>query len=210
MKSKLIILCCVICSINFAYSQNSSWKHLDSLVNEFITALKAQNIDTICLYKDYCVGCHHITNESDYCSADIYIPMYIFWIKQGKTYLLKKDNCFDYSSAEIKNPYFWELLFKHKSAIKKEKIKPFQYSIEKQVYGMSIDHSYHYDFVCWLNKDSIAAHFDAFDLQQNSGIYQNINYEHNINLKSKFIIDKLKKVVLRIEVSKQLTKKRRE
>jgi hypothetical protein len=51
--------------------------------------------------------------------------------------------------------------------------------------------------------------FDEFDLEREYDGNININYSHNQNLKSKRIIDELRKIVQHIENEKLLIKNRR-
>jgi hypothetical protein len=184
-------------------------------VTNYVKELQSQNIDTICVYKDYCIGCiYPIKNETDGCDYfSIYVPTYILWIKQGKTFLSKKDNCFDYFTIEIDSISLWKIFFKNKKHIEKEKVKPFEYIIykknKKEVYGISIDHSRHRDFEMIVNDNNIVMKFDEFDLQEKSSGETNINYEHNKNLYGQLIICELKNLVQYIEKEKLLTKNSR-
>jgi hypothetical protein len=209
-----IIALSFFCPIS--YGQGNSPEHLDTLVTNYVKELQSQNIDTICIYKDYCVGCvYPLKDEVDRCACSIiYIPTYIFWINQGKTFLSKKDNCFDYSIIEIDSTSLWKVFFKNKNYIKKEKVKPFEYIVyknnKKKVYGISIDHSIHRDFEIMINEDSFSMKFDEFDLQKKSDEDVNINYEHNKNLKGKMLVDELKKLTCEIEERELLKKNRRQ
>jgi hypothetical protein len=136
------------------------------------------------------------------------------WIKQGKTFLSKKDNCFDYSTIEIDSTALWKIFFKNKKHIRKEKVKIFEYVVyenkKKEVYFMMRDHSHHRDFEIIVNTDTVKMEFDDFDLQKHSNKEVNMNYEHNNNLKGKLIVDELEKLTQEIETNKLLEKKRRQ
>lgn len=215
MIKKLLFILFGCINIAIFYGQNNSYQHLDTLVMTFVKELQSQNIDTICIYQDYCIGCRYsYENEDDKCSfSSIFIPTYILWYKQGKTFLTKKDNCFDYSTIEIDSVTIWKLFIKHKKKIKKEKVKLFEYLVyregKKQKFFMLIDHSMRQNFQMIIDGDTTILKFDDFDLKKEDSGYTNINYQHNQNLKGKKIVDELKKLVLYIEQKKILIKNRR-
>ena len=182
----------------------------------FVKALQSKNIDTVCVYKDYCIGCgKFIKYQEDsityFCFHDI--STYIFWLDQGKTFASKKDNCFDYSTIEIDSTSLWKIFFTYENQIKEEKVKPFEYLVwknkKKEIQGISINHSRHLHFEISVNKDIIATmNFDEFDLEKEHNGSVNINYSHNWNLKGKKIIDELERLVSCIEGEKLFTKNR--
>lgn len=98
-----------------------------------------------------------------------------------------------------------EYLFSNEKTIKKEEIKPFEYKPPsnngklKNIIIM-VDHSCHQNFKFLINNKIIEKNFDDFDLQEKNNQETNINYTHNKNLKSKLIIDDLKKVTLETEL----------
>ncbi|MDR0798996.1 MAG: hypothetical protein LBN18_04460 [Dysgonamonadaceae bacterium] len=216
MKKKIFLtILALLFFVPISYGQNTSYQYLDTLVTDYVKKLQSQNIDTICVYKDYCVGCvYSIKDEADRCAySSIFIPTYILWINQGKTFLSKKDNCFDYSTIEIDSTALWKIFFKNQKRIKKEKVKFFEYIVyenkKKEVYSIMADHSQHHDFEMIIKGESIVMKFDEFNLQKQSDAEYNINYEHNKNLKGKMIVDELEKLTQEIEKRKLLEKKRR-
>lgn len=216
MKLKIILLLIVFCPIsNISFGQNTSYQYLDALVTSFVKELQTQNVDTICIYQDYCVGyIYPSKNEDDKCFfSSIYMPTYILWISQAKTFLTKKDNCFDYSIIEIDSITVWKLFFKYKNQIKEEKVKPFEYlafeNNKKEKFFILRDHSCHRDFKTIVNGDTIGLKFDDFNLSKKFDGCTNINYKHNHSLKGKKIVDELRKLVKCIENEQLLTKNRR-
>jgi len=216
MKAKIkffIILLAFFTSTTHA--QNTSYQHLDTLVNDFVKELQANYIDTICIFRNYCVGCIHVfDNDNDKCNySSIYIPTYIIWLKQGRTFLTQKDNCFDYSTIEIDSIFLWNFFFKNQNYIKKEKVKPFEYitceNHKKKVYSVLIDHSKNQDFKMIINKRVLDMHFNEFDLKEEYDGSININYLYNQKLKSKKIVDELTQFVQNIEDKQRLTKSKR-
>jgi hypothetical protein len=71
---KILLLTLIFLLFSFISSgQNNSYEYLDTLVTNYVKELQSQNIDTICIYKDYCVGCvYPINDEIDRC-AYLYI-----------------------------------------------------------------------------------------------------------------------------------------
>ncbi|MDR0834813.1 MAG: hypothetical protein LBN93_11660 [Candidatus Symbiothrix sp.] len=200
----------LLCPIS--YGQSNSHEHLDTLVINYVKDLQSQNIDTICIYKDYCIGCVNPINEDvNRCAySSIFVPTHIIWLKQGKTFLSKKDNCFDYSTIEIDSTALWKIFFQNEQRIKKEKVKSFEYIVyenkKKKVYGISIDHSEHRDFEMIVNDNVVVMKFDDFDLKKQSNGEYNINYRHNKRLKGKIIVDELETLTKEVE-DKHLLKK---
>ena len=186
---------------------------IDSSTMNFVKELQFKNIDTICIYRDYCEGCgKFITYQEDsvtyFCFHDI--STYIFWLDQGKTFISKKDNCFDYSTIEIDSTSLWKIFFTYDNQIRKEKVKPFEFTVyknrKKEVSGISVSSSRLLSFEIVVNTNITSMHFDEFDLEKEHRNNLNINYSHNWNLKGKKIIDELKRLVQQIENEKMLNK----
>ncbi len=186
----LTILSFLLFSFNNVLSGQTSSDHLDTLINDYINELKANNIDTVCIYQDYCVGCSHVwRKEEDRCNYQgLFVSTYIFWIDKGQTFITKKDNCFDYSTDRISSDSLWTFFFLHKDTIEKEEIKIPQYvevkDGKKEVYSSTIDHSYHQTIrIIVRQKTLIDKEIDDYYLTQHVGFngQENINYNYNIN-----------------------------
>ena len=176
--------------------------------------LKQKKVDTICVFEDYSIGSIQVfdkDSENNYCEFEFENPpTYIFWKQNGKTFLTKKDNCFEYSTTAIDAEKIWKNYFKNEKEIKEEKVKNFQFvEIEngkKTILDIMVDHSHHQNFKFIINGKINEKRFDDFDLQRNNESEININYEHNTNLKSKFLANEISKLIL--ENENLLTKKR--
>ena len=196
-------------------AQDTSSEHLDSLVDDFVTELQVKNIDTICIFRDYCVGYYYsYNNEEDLCNDKDIVQTYILWLEQGKTFLTKKDNCFDYSTIEIDSVSLWNYFLKNQQYIEKEEVKRFNEHIvyenhKKVIVFDMIDHSCRQDFKMIINKRIIRKHFNESDLQEKQGNNINMNYSYNQNLKSKKMIDELKQLTRKVEDERRLSKTRR-
>jgi len=170
------------------------------------------------LFFEFFGGHFLVEHEEDLCNYGyVYVPTYIFWIKHGKTFLSKKDNCFDYSTVEIKADSIWNYFFTNRKLISNEKVKTFQYYYyqknKRKIVNLTIDHSGHENLKMIVGSNTTEVLFDSFDLQPNDGDQDkkiiNLNYKHNLNLKSKHLIDELNKITWMIEDNKLLKKTRR-
>jgi hypothetical protein len=209
MSDRILKVIIFLTSISI-YSQNSNEK--------FLLELKQQKVDTICVYENYSIGNVQIIdkeNEKDYCEFKFEnIPTFIIWKKNGETFLTKTDNCFEYSVNKIDADKIWKNYFENKKTIQVEKIKNFQYAEiqngKKVILTMMIDHSHHQNFKFIVKDKIIEKRFDDFDFQkveESSDEKEiNINYKHNISLKSKVLVDEINKLILKNE--RLLTKKR--
>ena len=83
------------------------------------------------------MGCISISEIGENCT-DKESESYIFWKENGKTYLTKRDNCFNYPVIEINKHDFWDLYFKNKDVIASEKIKWPEYIIIDNIGGTQI------------------------------------------------------------------------
>lgn len=192
-----------------ANSQSISNENLDKLVSNFTQKLLNRNIDTICIYESYCVGCEITVdvskkNESCIDEADNQ-PIFIFWKEKGKTFINKINRCYEYLDIEITDDDFWQIYFKNSKIIEKEKIKNFE-SVEykkgkKTTISIIVDHSYHQNFKFIVNNKTVSKYFDVFNLSKESDALYNINYNHNNRLISKQIIDTLEKYCRNIKES---------
>ncbi|CAM3470550.1 hypothetical protein [Flavobacterium chungbukense] len=210
MTKKIVFLffISIMCLGNAQTNQKVS---IDELVSDYIKELQNQKIDTMCIYKSYCVGSIMTYDEPligtketciDYLTNE---PVYVFCKEDGKTFLTKINYCWKFSKIEILKDDLWNLYFSHKVLIDIEEIKPFEYrppTIDgKKIirYISDVDHSCHKNFEILINNKKIEKDFDFYKLEEknNSGI--NINYQHNINLKSKLVIDILEKTTSEAE-----------
>lgn len=197
-------------------AQDTSPQYLDSLVNNFAANLKNKGVDTICIFEDYwTTGQPFVVDEKDWCyTKHTYIPVYILWRQGGKSYLSKKDNCFDYTTIEVKAEPIWKYYFDNKEAIKPEKSKPFQLSTtvngKLSLTTITDDHTGHRNLKVITANDTVKKYFDTFQLQatakNGSKTEVNINYEHNQKLLGKRLAEFLAEFVLEAEKKKLLTR----
>ncbi|HLP51318.1 MAG TPA: hypothetical protein VK154_10570 [Chitinophagales bacterium] len=217
MKSLLFIFAISFNTYCFnTRAQHTSPYYLDSLVNDFATNLKNQGVDTICIFEDYwTTGQPFVVDEKDWCyTKHTYIPVYVLWRQAGKSYLSKKDNCFDYSTTEVRAEAIWKYYFDNREAIKPEKSKPFQLSStvngKLSLTTITDDHTGHRNVKVITATDTVKKYFDTFQLQatakNGNQTEVNINYGHNQKLLSKRLAEFLADFVLEAEKKKLLVR----
>ncbi|WP_343695217.1 hypothetical protein [Flavobacterium sp.] len=187
-------------------AQTNQKVKIDELVSNYIKELQRQKIDTICVYQSYCVGSimtydEPLIDEKETCTDDLTNePVYVFWKENKKTFLTKINYCWEFSKIEIAKDNFWKIYNSNKKIINEEKVMPYEYETfqnsKKVKYTKVVDHSCHHNFRLLLKGNTIEKRFDEFALQEKDEYSQksNINYKHNINLKSKIIADILEKI----------------
>lgn len=214
---RLALILILFVSTNLANGQNSS-DYLDTLVNNYVTDLKNKNIDTICVYEDYCIGCLYKWKKAeDKCNFDgLFVTTYIFWTDKGKTYMTKKDNCFDYSIIRIPNDSIWTYFFKNRDTIKDQELKIPQYieikNGNEEIYTSSISHSQHQGIKIIVRQDTlINKYIDDYYLTRQIGFNGqiNINYEYNINSQLNYFQILIDRTIKRSTKQNPLTKTRR-
>lgn len=165
-----------------------SQPQLDSMVAKYAQNLRAKGIDTLCIYNEYCIGClFHPVNGSNLCAENFSsLPTYIFWKDKGKTYVTRKDICFDYSTQIIATDSFWNYYFANKEKIKKEKLKPPQYietvDGKKEVRSIEIEHSIFFRITFTTKKESVTKDINSFYFTRELGIHEELNINHEQNI----------------------------
>lgn len=168
--------------------------------DNFLLELKKKKIDTIFIFEDYYVGYDGpaLIDETikDYCE---FAPTYIFWKENGQTLLTKKDSCFEYSSIEIDADKVLKYFFENEKRIKAEKIKNFQVleikNGKRNISTMMRDHSHHLNFKIIVMEKTTEKRFDDFDLLPSTEKEVNLNYKHNVNLKSLTLLNEIGKLI---------------
>ncbi len=180
--------------------------NVEDLVSNYVKKLQSRKIDTICVYESYCVGGVKIrylspSEAEDFCMEDFpNNPVYIFWIEKGRKKLTKISICAKYNETVDDDNIFWHMYFPNKDIIEKDEIKQFAYKeSQNQIYHLMIDHSCQQNLKISIGNQIIEKRFDSFNLEKEDNGKININYDHNINLKSKRVIDILEKTISEAE-----------
>ena len=161
---------------------------LDSLVKKYTQNLRKSGVDTLCVYEEYCIGCLFYSNENkNMCLEKIsFLPTYIFWKQHGKTFMTKKDACFEYSVKNISNDVFWYYYLKNRDKIKKEELKAPQYKEiingKEKIHSIDVDHSVYFRIMLNMGKDSVTKDINNFYFTKELGVNgeKNINYDYNM------------------------------
>ncbi|KAF2517363.1 hypothetical protein [Flavobacterium foetidum] len=191
-------------------SQTYQKVNINELVSDFITT---QKIDTLITYKKITPErpifiVEPSSDEKDTCFDDLVNPpVYVFWKKQGSFFLTKINYCHEYTILTPEDTSFWNIYFSNKTVIDNEKGKLFEYiNIKKEKYAIGIGNSTFQELCVIVNGNKTEKLFDIFNLQKESDGLININYKHNINLKSKLIIDLLEKTTSEAEKNNNFKK----
>jgi|ERR1043165_1806769 hypothetical protein len=213
---KRILLILTVLYTCRAGAQNTSKEHLDSLVNSFVAELRGKGVDTLLTFEDYWTpGQAFIGSKSDWCeSKSTYVPVYFLWKQNGKTYLSKKDNCFDFSTAEVYATSIWQYYMAHDREIKKEKNKPFQIATivngKTSITTVGDENPGRRNLKLMMGNDSIIKRFDTFQLlastKNGSETLTNANYQNNISQLSKKLVDMLGDFMFEADKKKVLTR----
>lgn len=187
----------------------------------YVNELKNKNIDTVCIYSDYCAGCIDTSKKEDRaCEFEgLFVSTYIFWLDKGKTFMAKKDNCFNYSAIEIPTDSIWTFCFENQDSINQEKLKPVQ-NIELKngepvMAFSSIDHSRHEIINIIIGNDTVInKDLNDYNFAEYTGFIQqkdrNINYNYNINSRIKELQLLIERIIRRTTKANPLTKTRRQ
>ena len=170
----------------------SSGQEITVKINETIDSLKQLQVDTLLIYKNYCVGC-------DFNEPCRFEPsMFLFWKQNGQTLLKKFSNCERIQEILVINDSPLDFYSKHKATINSEKIEPPTYyeitkrnkKMDTTVWTQHVDHSTFYDFQFILNGLYVELSIDAFDLETKSMSHNKMNvfYERNNATKTKELI----------------------
>lgn len=219
---KNILFLVVLLSSTFCLrikGQNTTTGNLHNLVNAYVAELRSKGVDTVIVFEDYFTRGQAFTEGGkDWCDTkDVYVPTYILWKQNNKTYLGKKDNCFDYSTMEVNAAAIWRYYFSNQEVIRPEKTKPFQISStvngKLSITTITDDHTGHRNLKVIVGNDSTAKFFDTFQLEASTKngneTLVNANYEHNTKLLSKRLVDMLGDFVVEQEKKKMLIRTRR-
>ncbi len=208
MTKKLLILLFLFLAFT-GNTQTNKEIDIDKLVSDFIKDLQNQKIDTICVYENYCIGCREIYDSNLPTNKKLTLednyPVYVFWKEKGETYLNKISIDFEFSKMSISKNAFWNIYFTNEKNIKNEVVKNYEYETtensKKAIHQVTVDHSGHRNFKFIINGRIVEQKITSFDLikKDEYSPKSNMNYDHNIKLKSKLIMDDLEKIVSEAE-----------
>lgn len=169
-----------------SYAQLSQ-PQLEALVRGFTQNLSARGIDTICIYEEYCNGCYFYSDKDEHVCQEkvLFLPTYIFWKEKGRTYMTKKDICFDYDSQKISDDSFWPFYLFNREKLKNEELKKPQYyemiNGKKQVKTVDVENAIYFRISLYTGKDSMIKVINNFYFSRELGPNEEINLNHDYN-----------------------------
>ncbi len=168
-----------LCIVTAHSQQFPSEKQAD----DFIVALQKQKIDTICTLKHDAVG--YIGGHYDGDCTQIEKTTYIFWKRDGKTYLTQKNNCKEYPVIEITDDRFWKIYFENKQLAATQKIKVPEVIVKDSTgthtYKTASFHYSYREIAFYSNGESVLNDKSPDDFFQKKLRHneRNINYSYN-------------------------------
>lgn len=212
-KNKLIFIA-LFQVLSLSVFGQLSQPQLDSVVNRYVQDLQKKGVDTCCIYNEYCIGCFfQPINGTDLCTENFSsLPTYIFWKEKGKTFVTRKDICFDYSTQIIPAESFWNHYFSNKDKIKKEELNIPQYiemvNGKKKIRSIEIEHSIFFRITMNAGKESVTKNINSFYFTKELGVNGelNINYESNMIKELSNMHMNLQKIIKNDSVKKKFTR----
>jgi hypothetical protein len=189
-----LIITFILCRTDTCLAQSYHDK-LDSAINYDIKRLKEKGIDTVCVYRKYCVGCIMMlppgTDTS--CRRQPYENnTYFFWKKNGITWFTEKTACFNYDTISVNLHSLWFFYNSVKTRINSKEIRPAEVFIidkgKRTTNYVMIDHDTHEDIFLMIDgvrKDLSLTEFEFEKVLEGSGRETNINYTYNWNTRLK-------------------------
>lgn len=209
---KLYLLFILTFIVNLCLGQN--FKN-DSLINLSIKNLLENDVDTIIVYVQGCLGCDEpiILLEGDSCFFYYGEPevSYILWRKHGEDYILKLSthDCYDYLTLNFDLNPIWNLYFNNKAKIKNEPLLPPSYIEGNDTLINLIDHYSYSQFKIIVKSETIEFENNKYYLNELIiDKFRNINYDynkHNIRIQLQKLIDEKIKLI----ESKNLIKRKK-
>ncbi|RZJ68220.1 MAG: hypothetical protein EOO50_02030 [Flavobacterium sp.] len=126
--------------------------------------------------------------------------IYFFWLADDKTFGKRFDYCGNSVAVDLGEIDLWQFYFGDKKRFESEKTKLFTYYDQSKEKSLSI---VRHDGISWEfsivdAKTNLVKKFNELDILKESDGKTNLNFEYNISLKSKRMLDVL------LELSKEL------
>jgi hypothetical protein len=208
MRIAILVIMLIMTSNCVCYSQTGDGlfnmgQSVDSQVKQHLKELKKAKVDTVSLYHMPCSGSEPTFVEGEECK--VYDTRYLYWIKNGKTFLRKLDNCNQYQPLELKQSAYLSNFIDNRKAIEKEliqliKIVQTRDNGTKDTILTTRDHTCFYEMELLLGKTRVMKSVASFDLE--NPIYEgevNLNHEYNQQTKTKLLTDLVQKEIAMLE-----------
>jgi len=181
---KLLQILIILISSNCLFAQSKGNLPPDGRV--FIDSLITSGVDTVGYLNKYEEGVIKIRFMDEKLNTEKADELYVFWIKQGISYMRKYEYSEKSPISIEEYSVFWNYLFQSYEIIMNEGIKPAILKIEYDNLGYIIEHSTYStcnnyeDIFVKVSKDSILFRFN--EEYNFSKINNPVNYDYNANL----------------------------
>ena len=185
--------------------------------------LKLSGVDTVISYHAYCSGCIIEALGTDLLGCHSNIEKYLIWVKDGRNFIQKFDECYSYYPISVSTNSFIDIIKTHLEEIKEEEIKGVAFKViidGKESMGMAtIDHTNHYNFEFYVNNQYFKKEIDDYRLNtefydnyfsdrknpnfKNPTKEPNINYSYNQNTYLKKLKDIIESKIKQLNFKKQ-------
>lgn len=184
---KLIFL--FLSFLSFAQNDNELSRH--KTVNEFVESLVQRKIDTICDYEVF-------TEKTD-----AMYTQYVFWRENGKTKIKKLELEHNYKLVQADADEIWKNLLENKNVIQSEKVQSFSYVENNEIQEVISQGNHFREFNLLTNGKMVKFWTSSYDFQKNDRFggrkVENLYYDHNNNLKGKFVLDQFEIFLKKLE-----------
>ncbi len=164
----------------------------DLAVNQSISLLQSKGIDTICVYKAYCVGCFVMLppGADTSCRRQPYEnDTYFLWKKNNVTWFTLKNYCFAYDTICVNTSSIWSFYSLEKNKIDSKKIRPAEVVViehgKKTTNYVMVDHDMHEDIITVISGVRKQLFLNEFEFEKLVDNSRNINYTYNWNTNAK-------------------------
>ncbi|MBS1525370.1 MAG: hypothetical protein JST19_06965 [Bacteroidetes bacterium] len=181
----------ILCLTGSCLAQ-SYYEKQDSAINQDINRLTQKGVDTICVYKSYCVGCLLVlySSHDTICRRQPYAnETYFLWKHNSVTAFTKKDYCFTYDTIAINANALWSFYSSAKNQISSKKIKDAEIRViehgKKTTNYVMVDHDEHEDIFLAIGGVYKKLFLTEFPFEKIVDHHWNINYTNNWNTDTK-------------------------
>lgn len=151
----------------------------ENLISTSIIKLKEKGVDTILVYHEYCIGCHipskKVLEESS--------TIYLFYIKNGQTFITKKNPKKTYYNLKKIKVDFWKSIFENKQVFKDIVLKEPSYKLivngKEDTVKVRTAHSEFTYLKLVLKSQIFEKTIDSFYFVKEVNEHNNVNYQYN-------------------------------
>ena len=164
------------------------------------------------IYEIGCIGCETLIALENKDSCFYYgkpQTSYIFWKFSGLTYvnMISNFDCNKYDTIVYDIGFIWDLYFKNKFVIKKERILPPSYIDKTDTFLVDIDHYFYVQIMILDKKEKLGFVINDFYFDKMiDKKHMNMNFVHNSKTFRRKLQIQLDKEIVNIEDNKLIIK----